>query len=180
MSKKVRLVWMDLEMSGLEPETDTILEVATIVTDEQLNLIEEGPNLVIHHELPVLQRMDEWCTKQHQKSGLWERVLNSSITLLEAETITLEFIKKHCELRASPLCGNSIHQDRRFLYKYMPQLSQYLHYRNIDVSTLKELGKMWYPQIPTLEKSGTHLALSDIHESIREMKYYREKLFIRE
>jgi len=173
------LVWMDLEMTGLEPETDTILEIATIITDGDLNLVAEGPTLVIHHDKPALDAMSEWCVKQHGKSGLTQRVLDSTTTLADAEAQTLEFIQHYVPERSSPLCGNSIHQDRRFLARYMPQLEAWMHYRNIDVSTVKELACRWYPGFHPPKKNGKHLAMDDIRDSIAELKYYREHLFVK-
>jgi len=172
------LVWMDLEMTGLDPEVDTILEIATIVTDEHLNIVAEGPNLVVHQPDSVLEAMNQWCIEQHGRSGLTERVRASQISLAEAERLTLDFVRSHVPERSSPLCGNSIHQDRRFLVRYMPQLEAYLHYRNIDVSTLKELAGRWYPSLKAPAKRGNHLALADILDSIEELKFYREKVFI--
>ncbi|OIQ03550.1 MAG: oligoribonuclease [Zetaproteobacteria bacterium CG06_land_8_20_14_3_00_59_53] len=175
---KNNLVWMDLEMTGLDPETDTILEIATIITDSQLNLVAEGPVLVIHHPQEALDAMNEWCVRQHGESGLSKRVLESTTTLAEAEAATLEFIKRYSPERASPLCGNSIHQDRRFLVRYMPALESWLHYRNIDVSSIKEVARRWYPGLKSPEKSGNHLAMDDVRDSIDELRLYREKVFI--
>jgi len=169
---------MDLEMTGLDPEVDTILEIATIITDDQLNIVAEGPNLAVHQPESVLQAMNEWCRQHHGESGLTERVRKSRISLREAETLTFDFIRKHVPERVSPLCGNSIHQDRRFLVRYMPELEAYMHYRNIDVSTIKELVGRWYPQLSVPAKQGEHLALADIRESINELRYYRQKVFI--
>ncbi len=171
------LVWMDLEMTGLDPETDTIIEMATIITDGQLNIIAEGPNLVIHQPDEVMAKMNDWCIKYHGASGLTQRVKDSNVSLKDAEQLTLDFIRKHVTEGDSPLCGNSIHQDRRFLVKYMPRLESWLHYRNVDVSTVKELARRWYPELPTWKKRGAHLALDDILESIAELKHYRESLF---
>ena len=173
------LVWLDMEMSGLEVENESILEIATIVTDGDLNLIEEGPNLVIYHEESVLSAMDEWNQKHHGASGLIEKVRNSSLTIAEAERQTLDFIRKYCTEKMSPLCGNTIGQDRNFLYKYMRTLHDYLHYRNIDVTSIKELVIRWYPNGPELPvKSEEHMALVDVRESIAELKFYREHYFI--
>lgn len=169
---------MDLEMTGLDPEVDVILEIATIITDEQLNTVAEGPNLAIHQPDSVLEAMNEWCKQHHGDSGLTERVRKSPVSLAEAEKQTLAFIRQYVPERASPLCGNSIHQDRRFLVRYMPELEGYLHYRNIDVSSIKELVRRWYPGLPAPAKQGEHLALADIHESIRELKYYRRRVFV--
>ncbi len=176
-NQEQHMVWMDLEMTGLEPETDTILEIATLITDSQLNLIAEGPVLTISHPLEKLEAMDEWNTTHHKASGLWERVLNEGVSLAEAEAQTLSFIAKYCKANSSPLCGNSIGQDRRFLYKYMPDISHFLHYRNVDVSTLKELTKRWYPQAQPFKKANVHRALDDILESIEELKHYRSHFF---
>ncbi|AMO54739.1 oligoribonuclease [Endozoicomonas montiporae] len=175
MAKADNLIWIDLEMTGLEPETDRILEIATIVTDGQLNQIAEGPVIAIHESDDVLNNMNEWCIKTHGQSGLTERVRQSTISLAEAEQRTLDFLKGHIEAGISPMCGNSIGQDRRFLHRYMPQLHDYFHYRNIDVSTVKELARRWKPAIMDgFEKNGTHLALEDIRESIEELRYYRQ------
>ena len=174
---KMNLVWMDLEMTGLDPETDTILEIATIITDKDLTVIAEGPSLAIHHSKAVLDAMDEWNTTHHGASGLSKRVLKSTISLAEAEKQTLDFIKKHVPERASPLCGNSIHQDRRFLVRYMPQVEAYVHYRNIDVSTIKELINHWYPGFEPPAKKAAHLALEDTRESIEELRFYRKRIF---
>ncbi len=171
------LVWMDLEMTGLEPEHDTIIEMATIVTDGSLNIIAEGPNLVIHQPDHIMDHMNDWCKKYHGDSGLTQRVKESPISLKQAEQLTLDFIRKHVSEGVAPLCGNSIHQDRRFLVKYMPRLEAWLHYRNVDVSTVKEMVKRWYPNQPVWRKQGAHLALDDILESIEELKHYRKVNF---
>jgi oligoribonuclease len=171
------LVWIDLEMTGLEPETDRIIEIATIITDSRLNVIEEGPVLAVHQAETVLQAMDEWNTRTHTGTGLVEKVRASTLDEAEAERLTLEFIRRHVPKNGSPLCGNSICQDRRFLYRYMPRLSEWLHYRNLDVSTLKELARRWKPAIVNgFSKKNTHSALDDIRESILELAYYREHL----
>lgn len=177
-SKNNNLVWMDLEMTGLDPAADTILEIATLITDAQLNVIAEGPNLAVHQPDSVLAAMGEWCRQHHGDSGLTERVRKSSISMAEAEAQTLAFIKQHVPERRSPLCGNSIHQDRRFLVCYMPKIENYVHYRNIDVSTVKELVNRWYPELPMPAKQGEHLAMADIHESIKELKFYRKRVFV--
>ncbi|MET4692714.1 oligoribonuclease [Endozoicomonas lisbonensis] len=175
MAKADNLIWIDLEMTGLEPDTDRILEIATIVTDGQLNQIAEGPVIAIHESDDVLSNMNEWCIKTHGQTGLTERVRQSTISLAEAERMTLDFLKDHIEPGISPMCGNSIGQDRRFLHRYMPELHDFFHYRNIDVSTLKELARRWKPAIMDgFNKKGTHLALEDIRESIEELRYYRQ------
>jgi oligoribonuclease len=171
------LVWIDLEMTGLQPERDTILEIASLVTDDQLNILAEGPNLAIHVDEATLAGMDEWNQKQHRKSGLIDRVRASQETLASAQAKTLEFLANHCQPNTSPLCGNSIWQDRRFLYQYMPLLDGFLHYRLVDVSTLKELALRWYPNLAKFPKAEDHLALSDIRASVGELKYYREHFF---
>ena len=173
------LVWMDLEMTGLDPQQDHILEIATIITDSELNIVAEGPNLAIHQPDHILAGMDEWCQSHHGASGLTERVRQSTLSLQDAERQTLAFIRQYVPERASPLCGNSIHQDRRFLVRYMPQLEAWLHYRNIDVSTIKELARRWYPDFTPPVKSETHLALADIRESIAELAAYRQHLFVK-
>lgn len=177
MVDNMNLVWMDLEMTGLNPDTDTILEIATLITDKDLNIIAEGPSLAVHHPQAVLDGMDEWCTEHHSASGLSARVLASDISLTEAEEQTLNFVRQYSPESASPLCGNSIHQDRRFLVRYMPQLEGYLHYRNIDVSTIKELVCRWYPGLTLPAKKGAHLALDDIRESIDELRFYQQHVF---
>ena len=171
------MVWMDLEMTGLDPDRDTILEIATIITDKELNPIAEGPSLAIHHSRERLDGMDAWCREHHGASGLSDRVLASEVTMQQAESQTLDFIRNHVPELASPLCGNSIHQDRRFLVRHMPTLEAYMHYRNVDVSTVKELVRRWYPELPAPEKRGAHLALDDIRESIEELRYYRRHVF---
>lgn len=169
------LIWIDLEMTGLDTRNDCIIEIATIVTDPSLNVLEEGPVLAIHQSDAVLDGMDEWNRRQHGGSGLTDRVRESDISEAEAEALTLEFVRKHVPARKSPMCGNSICQDRRFLARCMPQLEAYFHYRNLDVSTLKELARRWRPEVyGAFSKQGAHLALDDIRESIREMAHYRE------
>jgi oligoribonuclease len=173
------LIWLDLEMTGLEPEHDRILEIAVVVTDKHLNIIAEGPALVVHQSDAVLDKMDEWNTKHHGESGLVERVKVSHIKEAEAEETIIKFLEMHVPPKKSPMCGNTIYQDRRFLFKYMPKLEQYFHYRNLDVSTVKVLGKHWYPKIVKEWKKQTkHQALSDIYDSINELKFYRENIFI--
>ncbi|MBQ0729175.1 MAG: oligoribonuclease [Oleispira antarctica] len=175
MSRTDTLVWMDLEMTGLDPEDNVIIEIATIITDDQLNIVAEGPVIAVHQSDFELGKMDDWNVKTHNGSGLVERVKTSTVSMEDAEKQTIEFIAQFVKKGHSPLCGNSIHQDRRFLVKQMPLLEEFMHYRNIDVSTLKELAKRWKPAIlPGFTKSGSHKALDDILESIAEMKYYRE------
>ena len=175
MNKKTNLIWIDLEMTGLIPEYDVIIEIATVVTDAQLNVVDEGPSIAIHQSNEILDGMDEWNTNQHNHSGLVKRVQESKISIAEAESQTLNFLMKYVDLGASPMCGNSICQDRRFLYNYMPDLEKFFHYRHIDVSTLKELAVRWKPNIiSTSYKKSRHLALSDIYDSIDELKHYRE------
>ncbi len=175
MARQDNLIWIDLEMTGLEPETDRIIEIATIVTDSDLNILAEGPVLAIHQPDAVLDLMDEWCVRTHGQSGLTQRVRDSRISEAEAEQQTLEFLRQYLEAGASPMCGNSIGQDRRFLVRYMPELERFFHYRNLDVSTLKELAKRWRPDVyKSLNKRSTHLALEDIQDSIAELRHYRE------
>ena len=171
------LVWIDLEMTGLDPEKMVILEIASIVTDNNLDIIAEGPNMAINHPEEVLAKMEEWSMTQHTTSGLLDRVRESKYDCRYAEQATIKFLSAHCEKGESHLCGNSIWQDRRFLTKHMPDLEAFFHYRVIDVSSIKELFTRWYPSIPPYEKDKAHLALMDIHESINELKYYREKIF---
>jgi oligoribonuclease len=173
------LIWIDLEMTGLLPESDTIIEIATLVTTAQLELIAEGPVLAIHQEEATLARMDEWNQRQHGGSGLLQRVRESRVTLAEAERATLEFLSQHVIAGASPMCGNSICQDRRFMARLMPELERFFHYRNLDVSTVKELAKRWMPELAEgFVKQGSHLALDDIRESVRELRYYRQHFFV--
>ena len=172
------LIWIDLEMTGLKPDTDVIIEMATIVTDADLNLVAEGPVIAIHQSDAVLDGMDEWNKRTHGSSGLLTRVRESKYTMASAEQRTLEVLKVLVEANSSPMCGNSICQDRRFLARHMPTLEKFFHYRNLDVSTLKELARRWAPSIiPGFSKQGEHKALADIQESIRELAYYREQLF---
>ena len=172
------LIWIDLEMTGLDPQTDRIIEIATLVTDSQLNLLAEGPVLAIHQSDAALAAMDDWNRKQHGESGLVARVRASDIDEREAERRTLEFLNRHVPKGKSPMCGNSICQDRRFLARRMPELEAYFHYRNLDVSTVKELARRWYPGLKSFGKTSTHLALQDIHDSIEELRFYRERLFV--
>lgn len=169
------LIWIDLEMTGLDTQTDVIIEIATIVTDAKLNILAEGPVMAIHQSDTILANMDEWNTRQHGQSGLTERVRNSNITESEAEQRTIEFLRQYVPSNSSPMCGNSICQDRRFMARCMPALEAYFHYRNLDVSSLKELARRWAPAVyKGYDKQGTHLALDDIRDSIRELVYYRE------
>jgi oligoribonuclease len=178
MPSSDHLIWIDLEMTGLKPEFDVIIEIATVVTDRNLEVIAEGPNLAIHQPDEVLARMDEWNTKQHGASGLTARVKASPVSTAMAEQRTLAFLTPLVAAGASPMCGNSICQDRRFLARQMPQLERFFHYRNLDVSTLKELARRWAPSVAeSFTKTGAHLALADIQESIRELRHYRANLF---
>jgi oligoribonuclease len=178
LNRRENLIWIDLEMTGLNPDTDRIIEIATVVTDKELVVLAEGPVYAIHQPDEVLAKMDEWNTRQHGSSGLTERVRESRVEAQQAEQDTLAFLRKHVEIGASPICGNSICQDRRFLIRHMPELAAFFHYRNLDVSTLKILTKLWTPALATrFEKNSVHLALADIHDSIRELRFYREHLF---
>lgn len=173
------LIWLDLEMTGLNPDTDLIIEIATIITDKDLNILAEGPVLAVHQPDSALAAMDDWNQKHHGQSGLIERVKASKIATAEAERLTIAFLKQWVPENASPLCGNSIGQDRRFLYRYMPKLEAYFHYRNIDVSTIKELAARWAPEIKDgFNKESKHQALDDIIESIEELRYYREHFIV--
>ena len=173
------LIWIDLEMTGLDPNSDVIIEIATIVTDKHLKVIDEGPSIVIHQSDDVMNNMDEWCTNQHGKSGLTDRVRNSAISEETAENLTLAFLRQYVPTRKSPMCGNSICQDRRFMARCMPKLEAFFHYRNLDVSTIKELVKRWAPPnvLSGFKKGGSHLALDDTRDSIRELRFYREAFF---
>jgi len=169
-----RLIWIDLEMTGLDTDRDSILEIATVVTDSDLQVLAEGPELAIAHPLSALEAMDEWNRNQHRRSGLWQRVLDSDVTLAQAEARTVAFLAQWVPARASPMCGNSICQDRRFLHRLMPRLEQYFHYRNLDVSTLKELARRWAPDVLAgVRKQSAHTALSDVRDSIEELRHYR-------
>lgn len=169
------LIWIDMEMSGLDPDADRVLEVAVVVTDSQLNTVAEAPVLVVHQAAAVLNAMDDWNKSTHAKSGLIERVKSSRLSEAAAEERMIAFLSEHVPSRASPMCGNTVHQDRRFMARHMPKLEAYFHYRNLDVSTLKELAKRWKPEIMAgLTKHGKHEALADIQESIAELRYYRE------
>ncbi|BFT28983.1 oligoribonuclease [Alteromonas sp. D210916BOD_24] len=172
------LVWIDMEMTGLDPETCVVMEIATIVTDAQLNILAEGPVIAVYQPDSVLDNMDEWCTRVHGESGLTARCRESRVNEAQAAQQTIAFLSQWVDAGKSPLCGNTIGQDRRFMVKYMPELEAYFHYRSIDVSTIKELTRRWKPEIlDGFTKKGVHLALDDIRESIEEMRYYREKVF---
>lgn len=178
MQNPQNLIWIDLEMTGLDPELDVILEIATVVTDAQLNVLAEGPSLVVHQSDEVLAGMNAWCIEHHGSSGLTQRVRESRIDTAEAERRTLDFLVQWLPAGVSPMCGNSIGQDRRFLLRYMPQLEAFFHYRNLDVSTVKELAARWAPAVREgFSKNSVHLALDDVYESIAELRYYREHLF---
>ncbi|CAB9542708.1 3'-to-5' oligoribonuclease (orn) [uncultured Gammaproteobacteria bacterium] len=173
-NKETNLIWIDLEMTGLLPEKDVIIEIATIVTDKDLNILAEGPALVIHQNDEILTGMDEWNTEHHTASGLVKRVKDSNVSIQQAEQQTIEFLKKYITAGTSPMCGNTVCQDRRFLYNYMPKLEKFFHYRHIDVSTLKELAVRWKPEAKMIrEGESAHLALADIRDSIDELKHYR-------
>ncbi|MCT8127046.1 oligoribonuclease [Alishewanella sp. BS5-314] len=172
------LIWLDLEMTGLEPKTDVILEMATIVTDSELNILAEGPVFAIKTADEILDNMDPWCVEQHGKSGLTARCRASTVTLAEAEQQTIAFLSQYVSKGKSPMCGNSIGQDRRFLAEYAPELEAFFHYRNLDVSTVKELARRWHPEVlQKVQKSSSHLALDDIRESIAELVTYRQYFF---
>jgi oligoribonuclease len=178
-NKETNLIWIDLEMTGLLPEKDVIIEIATIVTDKDLNILAEGPALVIHQNDEILTGMDEWNTEHHTASGLVKRVKDSNVSIQQAEQQTIKFLKKYITAGTSPMCGNTVCQDRRFLYNYMPKLEKFFHYRHIDVSTLKELAVRWKPEAKMIrEGESAHLALADIRDSIDELKHYR-RTFIR-
>jgi len=178
MQSRDNLIWIDLEMTGLSPERDVIIEIATVVTDAQLQVLAEGPVIAIHQSDEILAGMDEWNTRQHGGSGLVDRVRASTHDQAAAEAATLAFLEQWVPAGASPMCGNSICQDRRFMARHMPALERWFHYRNLDVSTLKELARRWAPQVSAgFSKNAAHLALADVHDSIRELAYYREHLF---
>jgi oligoribonuclease len=178
MSKSLNLVWLDLEMTGLDTTSDKIIEIATIITDPFLNILAEGPVIAIHQSETCLAKMDKWCQNQHGRSGLIDRVKASTVNEEHAESITLEFISAYVAANKSPLCGNSICQDRRFMHRHMPKLEAYFHYRNLDVSTIKELANRWAPDLKDgFKKENKHRALDDIYESIHELRYYREHFF---
>ena len=175
--KEGRLIWIDLEMTGLDTGRDSILEIATVVTDSQLNVLAEGPEFAIAHPLAALEGMDDWNRKQHGKSGLWRRVLEEGVSTAEAEAATLRFLAQWVPANTSPMCGNSICQDRRFLHRLMPRLEKHFHYRNLDVSTLKELARRWAPQVLAgVNKDSAHTALSDVRDSIAELRHYRRHM----
>lgn len=178
MSRQNALLWIDLEMTGLNPEKDRIIEMAAIVTDIDLNSLAESPVITVHQPDRLLTQMDEWCTRQHGQSGLTARVRECRVTEAEAEQQMLAFVRQYTDKGVSPMCGNSIGQDRRFLVKYMPELEAHFHYRNVDVSSIKELAKRWKPSIMGgIKKKGAHLALDDIRDSIEELRHYRRHLF---
>jgi len=172
------LIWIDLEMTGLDPERHTILEIASVVTNERLEIVAEGPDIAVCHPVGVFASMDEWSRVHHRDSGLTARAMASSRDLHRAEQETLEFVSSRCRRGKSPLCGNSIWQDRRFLIRHMPRLESFLHYRNIDVSSVKELVRRWFPDLPPYPKRKSHEAKSDILESIGELRYYRDRVFL--
>ena len=177
----LNLIWIDLEMTGLDTETEAIIEIATLVTDKDLNVLAEGPVMAIHQPEAMLAGMDEWNTRQHGQSGLVERVRNSTTTLAEAEQATIAFLKQFVDERQSPMCGNSICQDRRFLARQMPSLEAFFHYRNLDVSSVKEIIRRWRPELMKgFNKQSSHLAMADIKDSIAELTYYRDVFFIME
>jgi oligoribonuclease len=171
------LIWIDLEMTGLNPDTDYIIEIATVITDASLEIIAEGPVVAIQTENSALQAMDEWNTRQHNKSGLVTRINNSQFTCQNAESETLAFLRQYVPENISPMCGNSICQDRRFMHRLMPELENYFHYRNLDVSSLKELVQRWAPEKKQFSKHSSHLALNDIKDSIEELRFYRDNYF---
>lgn len=178
IDKQQTLIWIDMEMTGLEPKQDRIIEVATLITDGDLNVLAEGPVLAVHQSDEVLAGMDEWNQRTHGESGLVERVRKSKLNEADVEAQTIAFLQRYAERGSSPMCGNSVHQDRRFMVKYMPSLADFFHYRNLDVSTVKELAKRWRPDVASsYKKQGTHQAMDDIRDSVNELKHYREHFF---
>ena len=179
LKHKNNMVWIDMEMTGLDPEKEGIIEVATIITNCNLEILAEGPNLVVHQTRKLLKGMDSWNQKQHAKSGLAEAVLKSKVTVKQAEKATLDFIKQYCYPGKSSLCGNAVYHDRRFIIKYMPKIDKFLHYRLVDVTTVKLLSSYWYPKDKAVapKKAESHRALDDIRESIEELRFYRENFF---
>lgn len=177
MNKEDRLIWVDMEMTGLKPDIDTVLEIATIVTDKHLNVLAEGPVICIHHDDHVLNNMDPWCINQHEKTGLTRKCRDSATSLSEAEEETLSFLIEHAPKKKSPMCGNSVHLDRSFMSKHMPALEAYFHYRNVDVSSIQELASRWKPSMPEYQKRLTHRALDDIRDSINQLKHYKKYFF---
>jgi oligoribonuclease len=177
--RAARIVWADLEMTGLDPDRERIIEIAVLITDGELNVLAEGPNLVVHQPDALLAGMDAWNTKHHGASGLTDRVRESAVTEAQAEAEVMTFLEEHCDPRTAPLAGNSIHQDRRFIALYMPRVDAFLHYRMVDVSTVKELTQRWYPEAYSKRpaKRGNHRAIDDILESIEELRYYRSAVF---
>lgn len=179
MDKNSTLIWLDLEMTGLLPDSDRIIEIATLITDADLNIIAEGPVLAVKQSDELLAGMDEWNQKHHGRSGLIDRVKNSTVSERDAELQTLEFLARYSNPNSSPMCGNSICQDRRFMANYMPELEAWFHYRNLDVSTLKELARRWKPEVlQSLVKQGTHQAMDDIKESVEELRHYRKHFIV--
>ena len=177
MTKSNLLAWIDLEMTGLDPEKHHIIEIATLVTDSNLNIVEEGPEIAIYQTDEILSLMNDWNVNQHTSTGLVEKVKASNISLSSAEAQTLEFFKKHLKQHQSPLCGSSVSHDRRFMIKHMPKLANFFHYRHIDVSSFKEVIKRWHPEAEEFKKTSSHRALDDIKESVNELKFYRENFF---
>jgi len=172
-----RLVWIDLEMTGLDPDENTIIEIATIVTESDLSIVAEGPSFAIDVGKEELAKMDNWNVKHHTENGLLDRIESDGVLMENAERHTLEFLKEHCSSGQSPLCGNTIGQDRRFLRRYMPELHDFFHYRSVDVTSIKILARSWYPEVGKWRKNSGHRALDDIRGSIEELSYYRDKLF---
>ena len=178
VDKSKTLIWIDMEMTGLEPDTDRVIEIATLITDADLNILAEGPVVAVHQSDSVLAGMDEWNQRTHGDSGLVVRVRASQSDEADAEQQTLDFLRDYADAGSSPMCGNSVHQDRRFLVKYMPTLETFFHYRNLDVSTVKELARRWRPELLAgFNKNGSHKALDDIRDSVSELQYYREHFF---